>query len=99
MYPVSIGHRLVIPKRYIQSIFELEKKEYAELITVIAQTRDSLTGLHSTTDFNIGINDGPLAGQTVSHAHMHIIPRYKDDCEDPRGGIRWILPGKAKYWK
>jgi diadenosine tetraphosphate (Ap4A) HIT family hydrolase len=49
--------------------------------------------------YNIGINDGPTAGQTVPHLHMHLIPRYKGDLEDPRGGVRWIIPGKAKYWE
>lgn len=50
------------------------------------------------SDFNLGLNDGPLAGQTVKHLHMHIIPRFKNDCEDPRGGVRWIIPEKANYW-
>lgn len=48
--------------------------------------------------YNIGINDGPAAGQTVPHVHVHLIPRYEGDCDDPRGGVRWIMPGKAKYW-
>jgi diadenosine tetraphosphate (Ap4A) HIT family hydrolase len=49
--------------------------------------------------YNIGINDGPTAGQTVPHLHMHLIPRYKGDLTDPRGGVRWIIPEKAKYWE
>ncbi len=52
----------------------------------------------SPASFNIGINDGPEAGQTVPHLHMHLIPRFKGDVPDPRGGIRWIIPDKADYW-
>ena len=48
--------------------------------------------------YNIGINDGPAAGQTVPHLHIHLIPRYAGDAEDPRGGVRWVMPGKARYW-
>ena len=53
---------------------------------------------HNPDGFTIGINDGPAAGQTVHHAHIHIIPRYKGDVPDPRGGIRWVIPEKARYW-
>ena len=48
--------------------------------------------------YNIGINDGPAAGQTVPHLHMHLIPRYKNDVADPRGGVRWVIAAKADYW-
>jgi diadenosine tetraphosphate (Ap4A) HIT family hydrolase len=48
--------------------------------------------------YNIGINDGPAAGQTVPHLHIHLIPRFKGDLEDPRGGVRWVMPSKADYW-
>jgi diadenosine tetraphosphate (Ap4A) HIT family hydrolase len=53
---------------------------------------------HHPDAFNVGVNDGPAAGQTVPHCHIHLIPRYHGDVADPRGGVRWIIPGKAKYW-
>lgn len=55
-------------------------------------------GFPTPAAFNIGINDGPAAGQTVPHLHIHLIPRYEGDSEDPRGGVRWVMPGKANYW-
>ena len=60
--------------------------------------REILAARFHPDGFNIGLNDGPAAGQTIAHAHIHVIPRYRGDVADPRGGIRWVLPDKAKYW-
>lgn len=97
-YPVTEGHALVIPKRHVASIFELPPEELASLWSQVATVRKLLDEGYSPDAFNIGVNDGVAAGQTVPHAHIHVIPRRKGDSPDPRGGIRWIFPGKAKYW-
>ena len=98
-YPVSPGHTLVIPKRHIGSWFEITQAEQQALLDLLTKAKAILETEYKPDGYNIGINDGPSAGQTVPHLHMHLIPRYKDDQEDPRGGMRWIIPEKAKYWK
>ena len=98
-YPVSPGHTLVIPKRHIGSWFEITQAEQQALLDLLANAKAVLETEFKPDGYNIGINDGPTAGQTVPHLHMHLIPRYKGDLEDPRGGVRWIIPGKAKYWE
>jgi len=98
-YPVSRGHTLVIPKRHIGSWFEITQAEQQALLDLLAKAKAVLDTEFKPDGYNIGINDGPTAGQTVPHLHMHLIPRYKSDQEDPRGGVRWIIPEKAKYWE
>jgi diadenosine tetraphosphate (Ap4A) HIT family hydrolase len=98
-YPISPGHTLVIPKRHIGSWFEITQAEQQALLDLLAKAKAVLVTEFNPDGYNIGINDGPTAGQTVPHLHMHLIPRYKGDQEDPRGGVRWIIPGKAKYWE
>jgi diadenosine tetraphosphate (Ap4A) HIT family hydrolase len=98
-YPVSPGHALVIPKRHIGSWFEITHEEQSAMLNLLERTKAGLEEEFKPDGYNIGINDGPTAGQTVPHLHMHLIPRYKDDLEDPRGGVRWIIPEKAKYWE
>jgi diadenosine tetraphosphate (Ap4A) HIT family hydrolase len=97
--PVSSGHTLVLPKRHFASIFEATKDEVAALWEALQQARNGLLKEFSPDGFNIGINDGLASGQTILHLHIHLIPRYKGDMPDPRGGIRWIFPDKAVYWK
>ena len=97
-YPVSKGHTLVIPLQIVKSIFELDDNTLAELWKVVARVRAQLAAEYHPDAFNIGINDGVAAGQTVSHSHIHIIPRYNGDVMDPRGGIRNVIPLKARYW-
>lgn len=65
---------------------------------LVAEVRSRLTDDLQPDGFNIGLNDGEAAGQTVMHAHIHVIPRWKGDVPDPRGGVRWIIPDKARYW-
>jgi len=98
-YPISPGHTLVIPKRHIGSWFEITQAEQQALLDLLAKAKAVLVTEFKPDGYNIGINDGPSAGQTVPHLHMHLIPRYKGDQEDPRGGVRWIIPEKAKYWE
>ena len=97
-YPISRGHCLIVPKRHFSSLFAATRDERAALWKLLDQTREHLLAQYHPDGFNIGINDGILAGQTVMHLHIHIIPRYTGDVDDPRGGVRWILPDKAPYW-
>ena len=97
-FPISKGHTLVIPKRHIASLFEATTEEQAALFEVLAAARKQLQDELRPDGFNIGINDGAAAGQTVMHLHIHLIPRYSGDQPDPRGGVRWIFPDKAAYW-
>lgn len=98
-FPVTLGHTLIAPKRHIDSFFEATKEEQAAMIDLLGETRQLLIAERNPDGFNIGINDGTAAGQTVMHLHIHLIPRYSGDTEDPRGGVRWIMPEKAPYWK
>jgi diadenosine tetraphosphate (Ap4A) HIT family hydrolase len=97
-YPISPGHTLIIPRRHIASFFELTADERADLLTLLDKARAGLDAEFHPDAYNIGINDGPAAGQTIGHLHIHLIPRYTGDQPDPRGGVRWIFPDKADYW-
>lgn len=97
-FPISRGHTLVIPRRHVGSFFELTTEERYEMLALLDQAKADLDREFNPDGFNIGINDGAAAGQTVPHLHIHLIPRYKGDLEDPRGGVRWIIPEKADYW-
>jgi len=97
-YPVSPGHTLVIPRRHTGSFFALMPEEREALMTLLTHARLALESAFRPDGYNIGINDGLAAGQTVFHLHLHLIPRYQGDRPDPRGGVRWVIPEKAKYW-
>jgi diadenosine tetraphosphate (Ap4A) HIT family hydrolase len=91
-FPVSPGHALVIAKRHVDTIFDLDAEEYAACFALVREMRDLLEERQQTKDFNLGVNCGEVAGQTISHAHIHLIPRY-----NPRGGVRHVIPGKSQY--
>jgi diadenosine tetraphosphate (Ap4A) HIT family hydrolase len=97
-YPVSLGHTLIVPKRHISSADELTD---AELCDIFALYREAARGLKnddpSIKGFNLGFNVGACAGQTVFHAHFHVIPRRDGDTENPKGGIRNCIPGRGMY--
>lgn len=97
-FPVSQGHALVIPKAHVASIYDLPDDDQLALWHLVAQTRLRLQEEHEPDGFNVGVNDGVAAGQTVLHAHVHVIPRRDGDVEDPRGGVRWVMSNKARYW-
>jgi len=97
-FPVAKGHTLVVSKRHVASLFELAEEDQAAIWKLVSLVRNKLSEQFKPDAFNIGVNDGMAAGQTVGHAHVHVIPRYKGDVIDPRGGIRWIIPDKAAYW-
>lgn len=98
-YPVTVGHTLVVPKRHIASFFDATREEQAALFDLLTEMRQLLLEERSPDGFNVGINDGAAAGQTLKHLHIHLIPRYAGDTDDPRGGVRWIMPEKAPYWR
>jgi diadenosine tetraphosphate (Ap4A) HIT family hydrolase len=97
-YPVSPGHTLLIPKRHTGSFFDLSEHERIDLFSLLDRAKLALDEEFQPQGFNIGINDGAAAGQTVPHLHVHLIPRFDGDLPDPRGGVRWVIPDKAKYW-
>ncbi|MXX70768.1 MAG: HIT family protein [Gemmatimonadetes bacterium] len=97
-YPVNPGHTLVIPRAHSRSLFTHSSEAQADIWHLVAKVRDHLQTSCNPDGFNIGINDGSAGGQTVNHAHIHVIPRFDGDVADPRGGIRWILPDRAAYW-
>ena len=96
--PVSPGHALVSPRRHVGSWFELTGEERLAMLALLDRLHAGIVESHHPAAFNVGINDGKAAGQTVPHVHIHLIPRYEGDKADPRGGVRWILPDKAAYW-
>jgi len=98
-FPVSNGHTLIMPKRHVGSFFETTPDERTALFDLLEAAKNALATELQPAAYNIGINDGPAAGQTILHVHLHLIPRYEGDRTDARGGVRWVLPEKAKYWK
>lgn len=97
-YPVSPGHTLVIPKRHVASLADVRPDEAKALWMLLAEVRVRLDAALKPDGYNVGVNDGRAAGQTVMHLHVHLIPRFLGDRADPRGGIRWVIPEKAGYW-
>ena len=97
-YPISKGHVLIISKEHISNYFELSEIVQKDMMNLVSKVKKLLDSKYETADYNVGINCGYLAGQTIDHVHIHLIPRRKGDVEDPRGGVRWVLPEKAKYW-
>jgi diadenosine tetraphosphate (Ap4A) HIT family hydrolase len=97
-YPIAKDHTLVVPLRHTPSFFDLDSHERNACLSLVDEMRHVVLKKDKTiTGFNIGINDGVDAGQTVFHSHIHIIPRRKGDVANPRGGIRNIIPGKSGY--
>jgi diadenosine tetraphosphate (Ap4A) HIT family hydrolase len=97
-FPVSLGHTVIIPRRHVATLFEATEAEQAALLRALARAKEIIDRHHEPDGYNIGINHGLAGGQSVPHLHIHLIPRYRGDKEDPRGGVRWVLPDKAKYW-
>ena len=98
-FPVSNGHFLVVPRRHESDFFALTQAEQEDMLAVARDVQSLLRSQHNPAGFNVGINVGTAAGQTVGHAHLHLIPRYNGDVADPRGGVRWVIPTKAPYWE
>lgn len=96
-YPVSPGHILIVPKQHIGNYFQLPRDIVIAMWDMVEACKQILDETHRPDGYNIGINCGEAAGQSVPHVHIHIIPRYKGDVENPRGGVRGVIPGKQNY--
>ncbi|MEQ8224742.1 MAG: HIT family protein [Candidatus Eremiobacterota bacterium] len=96
-YPVSKGHLLVIPWRHFENYFDATAEEKIAIIKLIDEAKILLDEKFRPDGYNIGVNVGIPAGQSVMHLHVHVIPRYKGDMENPKGGVRGVLPRKRVY--
>ena len=96
-FPVNKGHCLIIPKREYADYFDSTKEEIEGLNELLFQTKDFIKKKYNPDGFNVGINSGKDAGQTIFHMHIHLIPRYKNDVDNPRGGVRGVIPSKKEY--
>lgn len=96
-FPVSKGHVLIIPKRHVADYFELMPEEIAAMQKMLFEMKDVVQALYQPDGFNIGVNVGEMAGQSIFHVHMHLIPRYAGDVEYPRGGVRGVIPEMQNY--
>jgi diadenosine tetraphosphate (Ap4A) HIT family hydrolase len=92
-YPVAAGHVEVVPKRHVESFFDLHADEVADAYSLIVRARMHLQADYAPDGYTIGVNEGPAAGRTIDHVHIHLVPRWFGDVEDPRGGIRCVVPG------
>ena len=97
LYPVSEGHCLIIPFRHVENFWQLTDKEILDMHSLAASMKSILDKTYRPTGYNVGWNCGKSAGQTVMHCHMHIIPRYDGDIDNPEGGIRGCIPEKRIY--
>lgn len=96
-FPVSKGHVLVVPKIHTSNFFDISQQHQEDLLALVNQAKKHLDCLYKPDGYNVGINVNEVAGQTVWHVHVHLIPRYKGDVEQPRGGVRGVIPGKQNY--
>ena len=96
-FPVSPGHLLIIPKRHVADYFELTADEIEAMQTMLFDMKKVIEDVYKPDGFNIGVNVGEAAGQSIFHVHMHLIPRYVGDVEYPRGGVRGVIPEKQNY--
>ena len=96
-FPVSPGHTLVVPRRHVITIFDLSEAEYTECFLLAFKVKELLAAAHAPDGFNIGANCGLAGGQSVWHAHIHVIPRFAGDTPHPRGGVRNVIPRTAEY--
>ena len=95
--PVTPGHLLIIPRRHVADWFGLDEAERRAMDELIHRARDWLAESRAPDAFNIGMNCGEAAGQTVFHMHCHLVPRYSGDSEDPTGGVRGVIPERQRY--
>ena len=96
-FPVSPGHTLIIPKRHVSSFFDLTKEEQLDLLQLADDVKLIIEERYHPDGYNIGVNVGESAGQSIFHVHMHLIPRYHGDVSNPRGGVRGVIPSKQNY--
>ena len=97
-FPVFPGHTLIILQRHVITFFDTTTEERLAMFELMEKVKLALDAELHPAAYNIGVNDGPAAGQTISHLHFHLLPRYAGDDTDPRGGVSRVLPKKANYW-
>ncbi|WP_247869714.1 HIT family protein [Herbaspirillum sp. ST 5-3] len=97
LHPVTPAHALLVPNRHVASFFDTTDDERAALLQLLKEAKALLDDRHAPAGYNIGINIGEAAGQTIPHAHVHLIPRYHGDVENPRGGVRGVIPARQSY--
>lgn len=99
-FPTTPGHSLIIPKRHVAAYFDLTQEEVLKCTQLLAIARNNILENDATvTGFNVGINVGRDAGQSIPHCHIHLIPRRAGDVDNPQGGVRHVIPGKGHYSK
>jgi diadenosine tetraphosphate (Ap4A) HIT family hydrolase len=98
-YPLNPGHTLIVPRRHVARLSDLHDDERLAIWDLVPVVKAWIDAANDPQGYNIGINDGPAAGRTIDHVHLHVIPRYSGDTSDPRGGVRWAVPERAAYWK
>ena len=98
-YPVNKGHCLIIPNQHYPTYFDVPQKTQIHLWELVNRAKQWVDEKYHPDGYNIGINAGKIAGQTIMHLHIHLITRYQGDMEDPRGGVRGVIPSKQKYSK
>ena len=96
-FPVNKGHMLILPKRHVASYFDLSEDEKNDINLLLEISKNHINQVFHPDGYNIGVNEGIYAGQTIMHCHIHLIPRYIGDVENPKGGIRGVIPEKQKY--
>ena len=97
VFPVNPGHALIIPKRHVADYFDLTEDEVAAMQALLREVKAIVEKRFNPDGYNIGVNVNTAAGQSVFHVHIHLIPRYKGDVENPKGGVRGVIPSKQKY--
>ncbi len=95
--PVSPGHCLIVPRRHVAEFFDATKEEKLAIFDLIDEMKAIIDKKHNPDAYNIGVNIGKAAGQSVPHIHIHMMPRYTGDIKNPRGGVRGVIPAKQKY--
>ena len=96
-YPVTPGHLLVMPRRHVADFFDTNPEEKLALFALLDEAKQYLANKYSPDGYNVGVNVGEAAGQTVMHVHLHLIPRFQGDTPDPRGGVRGVIPARQNY--
>ncbi len=96
-FPVSKGHTLIVPKRHVANFFDLTQDEFSSLHAMLERVKERLDSLYKPDGYNVGVNVGQAAGQSVFHVHVHVIPRYQGDVTNPRGGVRGVIPSRQNY--
>jgi diadenosine tetraphosphate (Ap4A) HIT family hydrolase len=99
VFPLTLGHTLIVPRRHVADLFDLDAAEQAAMWDLLVPVKRALDEMHHPDGYNLGLNNGAVAGQTIVHIHVHVIPRYRGDVADPLGGIRHMFPDRGRYWE